>query len=273
MATYAIGDIQGCFEPFLELLDHAGFREGSDRLWLVGDLVNRGPHSLEMLRWVRERSGSVSWVLGNHELHLLGTALGLRKPKPQDTLDGILKAQDRGELIEMVRHAPVVHREGACFMVHAGLHPAWSLDGAEGVAREVEAALRGSGWEKTMGQVYDAEVSGWKASRTGARRLKAALNYFTRARFLSRTGAVTEDSGPPCRGPSKARPWYEMRPPEDDERTTIVFGHWSTLGLLVIPGFRALDTGCVYGRALTALRLDDGAIFQVPGLAPPVGIG
>ncbi|HMS17640.1 MAG TPA: symmetrical bis(5'-nucleosyl)-tetraphosphatase, partial [Planctomycetota bacterium] len=260
-----------CFEPFLELLERANITFPKDRLWLVGDLVNRGPGSLEVLRWVREHQTDVTWVIGNHELHLLGTALGLRKPKDRDTLEPVIAAPDLPELLEMVRQAPLMHHEGRHVMVHAGLHPSWSLDGALGIAEEVAAALRSDDWKATLEQVYNAEVSGWKPKWQGAKRIRAALNYFTRARFLNKDGEVTENAGPPHRPEGKESPWYDWRPREEADAFTLIFGHWSTLGLHMDRGFIGLDTGCVYGRALTAVRLEDRAVFQVPGLRTPVG--
>jgi bis(5'-nucleosyl)-tetraphosphatase (symmetrical) len=186
-------------------------------------------------------------------------------------MEEVLAAPERLELVEMVRHAPLLHQEGRHLMVHAGLHPAWSLDGALGIANEVEESLRSKDWVATMAKVYEAEVKGWKPKRKGAKRYRSALNYFTRARFLDRDLAVTENAGPPHQAKGKERPWYEFRSPLELAENTIVFGHWSTLGLHKSQGLLGLDTGCVYGRALTAARLEDGAIFQVPGLSESIG--
>ena len=269
MATYVIGDIQGCYQPFLELTKFAGIRPGPDRIWFVGDLVNRGPQSLEMLRWVRDHRDDVVWVTGNHELHLMGMALKLRKPKGRDTVQAVLDAPDGGELIDMIRKAPFVHREGQHFMVHAGLHPDWTLDQAEQIGREAQDVLASDDWGDHMAAIYGAKVSGWKEKRKGPRRIRAALNYFTRARTLRPNGAVSEFSGAPGRAEEGHEPWFNHRPTGDGD-TTLIFGHWSTMGFNMRPNLIATDTGCVYGRALTAVRLEDRSVFQVPGLHPAI---
>jgi len=262
MAVYAIGDIQGCAASLRELLACIDFDERRDRLLLVGDLVNRGPGSLEVLRWARALGDRVAAVLGNHDLHLLRVAGGVRKLKPKDTIGDILQAADRDLLIEWLRHRPLMHEEGDVVMVHAGLHPDWSVDDARLRAREAEAALRADDWAERLRRAYTGPPVPWREDLTGAARLRAMLSIFVRLRTCTAEGHLCDYCGPPSGAPEGCVPWFE-HPGRRSRGRCVLFGHWSTLGLRVRRDTIAVDTGCVWGQALTAIRLEDRAVFQV----------
>ena len=264
MANYAIGDIQGCDRTLRRLLKRIRFEPGEDRLWLVGDLVNRGPGSLKVLRWARDLGDRVTAVLGNHDLHLLGRAFGTRAPKSRDTLDAVLEAPDREELIEWLRRRPLLHREGDFVLVHAGLLPSWTLERAGRLAREVEAALAGPEPERLLEALVARRPPAWREALDEDDRWRTAVQGLTRLRTCRDDSRVCEGfSGPPEKAPEGCHPWFELR---DDHASgvTVVCGHWATLGLRIQPGVMALDTGCVWGGALTAVRLADRKIFQEP---------
>ncbi|ANF58547.1 symmetrical bis(5'-nucleosyl)-tetraphosphatase [Halotalea alkalilenta] len=267
MSTYVIGDLHGCCDEFEVLLSRLDFQTGRDRLWLVGDLVNRGPRSLACLRLARDLDAQV--VLGNHDLHLLAVAAGAQSLKRSDTLDEILDAPDRDQLLDWLRRRPLLvceERSGQPLcMVHAGLPPQWSLDTARRLACEVEAVLRGPRWIEFMGRLYGNQPAGFDESLTGWERLRAIVNVFTRMRFITEGGvldfAAKEglDAAPPG-----FMAWFQY-PREDNLR--VLFGHWAALEGAV-PDARiaceALDTGCVWGRSLTALDLESGKRIAVP---------
>lgn len=262
MATWAIGDVQGCFRTLERLLGRLGVRDG-DRLWLAGDLVNRGPRSLEVLRWAREQGPRLTCVLGNHDLHLLGVASGWRRLKPSDTLEPVLKAPDRGALLDWLRAQPLLHRDGRFVMVHAGLLPAWSLDDAEELAREAEAALRGEGAERVFLSLKD-DPPEWRADLKKRHRVRLAVFALTRMRVCSREGQPRDGfAGPPEQVPKGCVPWFDA-PGRRSANATVITGHWAAAGLRVRPDLIALDSGCVWGRSLSAVRLDDGAVHQEP---------
>jgi bis(5'-nucleosyl)-tetraphosphatase (symmetrical) len=263
MATYAIGDIQGCFRTLQRLLKHVRFDPGGDRLWLVGDLVNRGPGSLDVLRWARDLDDRVTVVLGNHDLHLLGRAFGTRPPKPRDTVEAVLEAPDREELVEWLCGRPLLHREGGFVLVHAGLLPAWTIERAEELAREVEGVL-GRRPRRLLEALVSDRPRRWREGLDREDRWRVAVQSFTRLRMCRDDGRVCEGyTGPPDEAPEGCRPWFELRDDQAAE-VTVVCGHWAALGLHVGPGVMALDTGCVWGGPLTAARLEDGEIFQEP---------
>lgn len=269
MATYAIGDIHGCFETLQALLDRIAFDPRQDRLWLVGDLVNRGPRSLEVLRWAVDQGDRVVAVLGNHDLHLLARAAGAGGPKKRDSLDAVLAAPDRDDLLAWLRARPLVHREGETLMVHAGLFPAWSPRLAERLARDVEERLRGEGGIKLLASIEERTAERWKEGLTGPDRARAALAGFARMRTLDSTGRMCAGfSGSPEDAPRGCRPWFAAQG-RRSSGLTVVFGHWAALGLKIGGGIAALDTGCAWGRELTALRLDDWRIFQEPSVEGP----
>jgi bis(5'-nucleosyl)-tetraphosphatase (symmetrical) len=262
MATYAIGDVQGCWDNLRALVERIAPAAG-DRLWLTGDLVNRGPRSLEVLRWARDQGDRLVAVLGNHDLHLISCARGVRKPRKGDTFRDVLDAPDRDELIDWLASRPLVHREGDWLMVHAGLLPDWSADDAERLAREVEEtglsdALLGS-WRQAPRR--------WRDDLDPAGRHALALSAFATLRCVDRDGAMDRDfDGPPAEAPPRLLAWFD-HPRRRSREVRIACGHWAALGLLIRPDLAALDSGCVWGGHLTAMRLEDGETFQVPGRA------
>lgn len=260
MPTYAIGDIQGCHDELRALLEQIDFDSAVDRMWCVGDLVNRGPASAAVLRWAREAGEAVTAVLGNHDIHLLARAAGVRKRGRRDTLDDVLEARDAGELVDYVRHLPLYCEMDGYALVHAGIHPTWTLDDARARAREVEARLRADDWPSVIAELYNGRARTWSDSLRGAARARAIVGVLTRIRSVRADGSLCKHTGPPDDAPRGCLPWYERRAAGE---TTILFGHWSTLGLHFGPGCIGLDTGCVWGRSLTAVRLDDRAVFQV----------
>jgi bis(5'-nucleosyl)-tetraphosphatase (symmetrical) len=262
MATYALGDIQGCREALGRLLEEIAFHPAEDRLWLTGDLVNRGPDSLAVLRWARALGDRAVVVLGNHDLHLLAVASGLAPPKRRDTLRGMLEAPDRDELLDWLRRRPLMHCEGGFAMVHAGLLPDWTVDEALHLAREVERELRDRP-RRLFASMYGDEPSRWSGSLRASDRHRAVINAMTRMRMLSPAGDMDlAYTAAPSGAPEGLVSWFDF-PGRRSRGTPIVCGHWAALGLVLRPDLIALDTGCVWGRALSAVRLEDRAVFQV----------
>ena len=260
MTLYAVGDIQGCYRAFESLLERIAFEPARDRLWLVGDLVNRGPESLAVLRRVIGLGDAVTTVLGNHDLHLLAAAAGRRSVGAKDTFGDVLRAGDADELLDWLRRRPLLHVDPAAgrVLVHAGIPPEWDVDEAVLRAAEVESLLRGDGWRETLAAMYGNEPSAWQAGMDRAGRLRYTINALTRMRFVHADGALDFDcSGPPGSQPQGLTPWFDM-PGRRAAGMHIVFGHWSALGVLQRPDVTALDSGCVWGRALTAVALDAG---------------
>jgi bis(5'-nucleosyl)-tetraphosphatase (symmetrical) len=263
MTTYAIGDIQGCHSRALALLDKIHSRTPDAHLIFVGDAVNRGPQSLAMLREVRALGDKAEMVLGNHDLHLLAVAHGIRKPGRSDTLNAILSAPDRDDLLDWLRFRPMALREGDYLMVHAGLLPQWTAAQALELAREVETVLRGPDWLTFLHAMYGNEPARWDDGLRGADRLRCIVNALTRIRFCSADGTMdfhTKDGA--GEAPDGFMPWFDV-PGRRSADVTVVAGHWSTLGLVVRPDFIALDTGCVWGGKLTAVCLENREIVQV----------
>ena len=264
MPTYAIGDIQGCFADFQRLLERIVFDPASDRLWLTGDLVNRGPQSLEVLRWAFLHRDTTTTVLGNHDLHLLGLAAGVRDPKSKDTVGDVLEAPDRDELLDWLRSRPLFVVEGRYAMVHAGLLPSWSIERAAELARELEAELQGPRHKKVLAAIYNGRGPEWSDQLRPPERWCALANVFTRLRTCTLSGQARYDfSGSLWQLPSGHVPWF-LFPGRRSETHTMLCGHWAALGLHLEPGVIALDSGCVWGGALTALRLEDLEVFQEP---------
>lgn len=264
MATYAIGDVHGCFDTFRNLLRRIAFDRRQDRLWFVGDLVNRGPRSLEMLRWAVEHDNLLIVVLGNHDLHLLARAAGVAAAKKRDTLDDLLAAPDRDDLLAWLQRRPLAHRVGETLLVHAGLFPEWTLAEVEGLAREVERRLRGDKAAKLLATVDEKTAERWQEGWTGHERARLALAGLARLRTLDAQGRMCPGfSGPPAVAPKGCRPWFSV-PGRKSAGSTVICGHWAALGLYVKDGIAGLDTGCVWGGELTALRLDDGRVFRQP---------
>ncbi len=261
MAIYAVGDLQGCLDPLKRLLDGLRFDPTRDRLWLVGDLVNRGPHSLEALRFVRDLGEAALTVLGNHDLHLLAVAYGTRRPKGKDTLGPILAAPDRDELIDWLRRQPLLHHDPglAVLLVHAGIPPVWDIPTALACAREAQAVLAGPGLRDFLAEMYSDHPDRWEAGLMGLERLRYIINAFTRMRYLTLDGRLEfKTKCAPEQAPPGLIPWYAA--PREPLGATVVFGHWSTLGRIRLPGALALDTGCLWGGRLTAARLDQAGL-------------
>ena len=264
MATYAIGDVQGCYSELCTLLEEIRYDERRDRLWFVGDLVNRGPGSLETLRLVKGLGARAVTVLGNHDLHLVALACGYGRARGDDTLDAVLDAPDRNELINWLRTLPLLHADGGYVMVHAGLLPQWSVEKAQALAREVEAELRGPTHMEFLARLYGSKPEAWSENLTGADRLRVIVNAMTRMRFCTAEGRMEFHSkGESALAPVGYLPWFDV-PQRGSAEATIVCGHWSALGLKLLPNLIALDAGCVWGGQLTAIRLEDRALFQVP---------
>lgn len=270
MTIYAIGDIQGCFDELEELLRQLRFQRGRDQLWCVGDLVNRGPRSLEVLRFVSSLGDDARIVLGNHELNLMAIAAGLRQLRPQDTVQDILGAPDGDDLIEWLAAQPLLVREpGVPYtMVHAGLAPQWDVADAAMLAGEVQAALRGNERRDFLANMYGNEPDRWVDALDGWQRLRFITNALTRIRYVDSDGRLNlTENGPPGSQPDSLAPWYESNK-RRSYGEPIIFGHWASLQIekKLDPVHRVyhLDTGCVWGRELTALRLDDERYFHVP---------
>lgn len=263
MATYAIGDIQGCAEALHRLLDHIKFDQTQDHLWFVGDLVNRGPHSLEVLRFVKQLGTSAISVLGNHDLHLLALWRGITKPSRKDTLQSVLSAPDADELLHWLRRQPLIHVEEGYVMVHAGVLPSWSLSYTLKLAHEVEGVLQSEEFQKFLPQIYLRKNYGPSSELNGEERLSLTTNVLTRLRLCSKEG-IPEFSfkGPPEEAPPGYVPWFRF-PERATKDHTIIFGHWSALGIVTEQHVLGLDGGCVWGRELVALRLQDRQLFRV----------
>ncbi len=256
LATYAIGDVQGCFKTLRRLLDRLELTPGRDRVWLAGDLVNRGPRSLEVLRWAAGLGDDLVAVLGNHDLHLLAVAAGLRKLHRRDTLDEILEAPDRDDLLDWLRRQPVVHHEGRWLMVHAGLLPAWTAERALELAAELETALRTGDGHAALAALQARPAPAWEDGLTGAPRLAALAAVFTRLRACDEHGELAPRfKGVLADVPEGFRAWFEF--PRRHADHDVVFGHWAALGLHVEGDVIGTDSGCVWGGGLTAVRLED----------------
>ena len=279
MSTYAIGDLQGCAASFDALLDRVAFDPAADRVWLVGDLVNRGPDSLGTLRRVMALGTAASVVLGNHDLHLLAVSAGVRRKSRGDTIDDILAAPDADGLLDWLRRQPLACRETLhdaddcpfdALMVHAGVLPGWSADDTMRHADALSRALAADDWRTTLATLFGNVPDQWSDTLVGADRLRVIVNALTRLRYCSNDGRIDfvakdapareGDSIPPP--PADYRPWFDCEP-RRSRGTLVVFGHWSTLGVMLRDDVIALDSGCVWGGALTAVRLEDRARFEV----------
>jgi bis(5'-nucleosyl)-tetraphosphatase (symmetrical) len=268
MAVYAIGDIQGCYIEFQQLLEKIRFDPAQDEVWLVGDLVNRGPDSLQVLRLVKELGESAITVLGNHDLHLLAVAAGEAKLHRSDTLDDILNAPDRNDLLVWLRQQRLLYAENGYVLVHAGLLPEWSVKQAIGLAHEVESALRGDDYTTFFEHMYGNAPRVWDDELRGYKRLRVITNAFTRMRICTAKGEMDfKFKGEVDDIPEGYLPWFNL-PQRNSAAATVIFGHWSALGLKVTPNVIALDTGCLWGGPMTAIRLEDRQIFQVSCINP-----
>lgn len=271
MALYCIGDIQGCNSALGRLLDLIGFSASRDTVYLLGDLVNRGPDSAAVLRRCMAHGDALRPLLGNHDLHLLAAAHGARKPSRRDTLASVLDAPDRAALLQWLRQQPLarqhVHGGKPLLMVHAGVLPSWSAAETLDLADEVHRVLRGADLPAFLQQMYGNTPDRWDNALTGPDRLRVVVNALTRLRFCSEQGVMdfesTESASAP---PPGLMPWFDV-PNRASAHTLIAFGHWSTLGWLNRPHCLGLDTGCVWGGCLSAVRfgnsLDERELLQV----------
>ncbi len=268
MAIYAIGDIQGCYDELIQLLEKINFKDDRDQLWFTGDLVNRGPKSLQTMRMIRAMDANATVVLGNHDLHLLATAYDHLKPGKKDTLDAVLQAPDRGELFEWLRFRPLIHVDNDLdlAMVHAGLHPDWSIGKAQSLAHEVESILRSDKHIDFYKHMYGDKPRIWSDTLNGWSRLRFITNIFTRLRYCDKAGRTSMNTkGAPGTQPKGLHPWFEIKN-RRSKNSQIIFGHWSTLAQLngysycnVYP----LDTGCLWGGKLTAMRIDEKPFTRI----------
>ena len=258
MTTWAIGDLHGCIGDYRRLLERIGFDPARDRVWFVGDLVNRGPASLACLRAVRELGDRAVCVLGNHDLHLLARAAGVRAPRGKDRFDAVLDAADRADLLDWLRRLPLLHHDDGLgyTLVHAGLHRDWDLATARAVAGEVESILRSDDYERLFEYMYGDEPEQWSPELGGWPRIRCAINIFTRMRYCRPDGSLDlGPSGPPGSQPQGLVPWFDL-PDRANADLRILFGHWSTLGYHARNGAHCLDSGCLWGGRLTALALE-----------------
>ncbi len=277
MGTYAIGDLQGCYVELLELLNEINFDENNDRLWFVGDIVNRGPMSLECLEYVMSLGNSATTVLGNHDLHLLAVANGIRKYHRKDTLQEIVEAEHAHQLLAWVRQQPlfVTDRELGFSMVHAGLPPSWSLAETAERAAEAESVLRGETFSDFLEVMYGDSPEQWGNHLSGHDRSRYIINVFTRCRYIDAQGNLNmKEKGAPGTQQETLLAWY-THPERLTRNDPIIFGHWSTVTLGNDTNFAQynvypLDTGCLWGGELTAMRLEDRHIFSVPSRQPGI---
>ena len=258
MAVYAIGDVQGCYPALMKLLTQIGFDPDRDRLWFTGDLVNRGPQSLEVLRFVKGLGERAECVLGNHDLHLLAVAAGAARLKKRDTLDDILQATDRNELLHWLRRRPLLHHDDGLgyTLIHAGLLPSWHLADARRLAHEAETVLRGDKVDEFFHHMYGDLPDHWNENLRGVDRLRVIINAFTRLRYCDLEGNMDlRPKGPTGSQPPDLMPWFQV-PGRRSQEVKIIFGHWSALGLWDGDGVIGLDSGCLWGHSLSAVRLD-----------------
>lgn len=273
MATYAIGDVQGCFATLQSLLRCIGFDAASDRLWFCGDLVNRGPASVEVLRFVKSLGEGATTVLGNHDLHLLAIASGAASERQHDTFGDILTAPDRAELLDWLRHRALAHVQGDWWMVHAGVPPTWTPTTTLREAEFARAILQRANTAAPWTTMYGDLPNRWSDDLDAEARFRFAVNAFTRMRCVARDGCADfRFKGSPDDAPANLIPWYATLDPSWHGKT-IIAGHWSAAGLRIGDGFALLDTGCVWGRGLTALRLDDRSVFEVDTVAGDIAEG
>ncbi len=267
MTTYAIGDLQGCYDPLRRLLDYIRFDPLADRVWFVGDLVNRGPQSLEVLRFVKSLGAATTVVLGNHDLHLVMQGEGYGRASKEDTLGEVLGAADRDELLAWLRAQPLFHVQGDWAMVHAGLLPSWTVAQAKALSDEASAALTAPDYRDFLANMWGSEPASWGDDLAGWDRLRVVVNAMTRMRYVTASGAMefraAGAKAPPAKGPPGCLPWFAAARRASADHT-IVCGHWSALGFHQEPNLLALDTGCLWGGCLTAVRLEDRRVFRQP---------
>ncbi|HEC28830.1 MAG TPA: symmetrical bis(5'-nucleosyl)-tetraphosphatase [Gammaproteobacteria bacterium] len=265
MSTYAIGDIQGCLDPLQKLLKKIAYNPAKDHLWFTGDLINRGPDSLETLEFIMGQGNNATVVLGNHDLHFLAIAEGHGKQSTEDNLGKLLGSAELPSYIKWLRHQPLIHCDaelGYC-MIHAGLPPQWDLDQAIACAREVETILQGDDYGSFLANMYGNKPSVWSDELQGIDRLRFITNAFTRLRFCNAQGEMClAAKGPPGTQPQGFLPWFQVSG-RSSRDMNILFGHWSSLGCHHENNTFSLDSGCLWGQQLTTLRLDDMNYFSV----------
>ncbi len=263
-SIWMIGDVQGCCSSLDQLLAHPEIAgDPNARFWFAGDLVNRGPQSLASLRRIKALGDRAICVLGNHDLHLLAAAVGVRRLGKSDTISDILNAPDREELLTWLRHRPLAHFEQGHLLVHAGTLAKWDVEKTLALAAEVEQALQGEDWQHMLEKMYGNEPANWKDDFKGGKRLRVIINAFTRMRLCTPNGHMEfQTKVAPGAWPAGLLPWFDV-PNRATENITVVFGHWSTLGLFERKDVICLDTGCVWGGKLTAMRLHDRRRIQI----------
>lgn len=263
MATYAIGDIQGCAKTFLKLLKTLSFDPGNDRLWLVGDLVNRGPGSLTVLRHLYSIRTSVQVVLGNHDLHLLAVASGVASLRDDDTIDDVLNAPDKQELLLWLRQQPLFFKEGRHALVHAGLLPSWDFAKAQALSSEVEVLLKNDAHPDLLKNMRGGKPKYWSDDLKAWDRYRVILNAFTRMRVCDETGGMDFSyKGDYENIPQRYSPWFDL-PTQRPRDVTLICGHWSALDLYITPNLVSIDSGCIWGGPLTAYCLETQEITQL----------
>jgi bis(5'-nucleosyl)-tetraphosphatase (symmetrical) len=275
MSTYAIGDLQGCYAELQSLLDEINFDETNDQLWFVGDIVNRGPESLKCLRFVKSLRKNAKTVLGNHDLHLLAIANKVRKPHRKDTVDEILNSNDSEELLDWLKHQPLLVSDPDLefTMVHAGFPPQWTLKQAKELAQETESLLQSEQFDNFIHQMYGDQPDAWSNKLKDNDRHRFIINAFTRIRYVGKNGKLEiKENGAPGTQSESLTPWYAI-PERKTKKDKIIFGHWSTVHLGNESNFKQynvypLDTGCLWGGTLTAMRLEDEKLFSVPSQQP-----
>ncbi|MGR9044591.1 MAG: symmetrical bis(5'-nucleosyl)-tetraphosphatase [Gammaproteobacteria bacterium] len=262
MSIYAIGDLQGCYDDLLRLLDAIRFNENTDQLWFAGDLVNRGPKSLETLRFVKSLGDAAITVLGNHDLHLLATAYSIRPERKKDSLSQVLDAPDRDELLDWLRHCPLLHYNDDFCLVHAGLPPQWDFETAREMARFAESVLQSPDFRIFLKKMYGNKPNVWSSNLKDVELLRFIINCFTRMRYCDEEGRMDfNHSGPLGSQPKGLKPWFTL-PNRKNADLRIVFGHWSTLGYYKGHNCYCIDSGCLWGGSLTALHLGEN-IYRV----------
>lgn len=267
---WVIGDVQGCYLQLESLLNHPEIRDDPDcKIWFAGDIINRGRNSLKTLKRIMDLGDRAITILGNHDIHLLAVAAGFRREHHTDTIGEILKSKRRDEYIEWIRHRPLAHYEFEHLMVHAGVMQSWTADKTIELAEEVSnKVLKADNWQQKLKTVFGNSPNYWDDSFKGSKRYRVIINALTRMRMCNLDGSMDFDYKgapplPPIHGKAKVLPWFEL-PNRQSAGTTIVFGHWSTLGLLIRPRLLALDTGCVWGGRLSAMRINDRKLIQIP---------
>lgn len=264
MAYYAVGDVQGCFGELQNLLNRIDFNYGKDTLWLTGDIVNRGPQSLETLRFVKQHDTCMQTVLGNHDLHLMAVAFAGAKLKKNDTITPILEADDSASLLHWLRHQPMMVKRSSYLMVHAGLLPEWDANFALSLAGEVESAIQAADFRHVFLKMYGNKPDQWDNRLEGMDRLRMIMNVMTRMRVISPSGKLDFDfKSTYDRIPKNLMAWFDAKKRQYTDHT-VIFGHWSALGLYQKRSVIGLDTGALWGGELTAINLDTGEIVQEP---------